>query len=91
MQGGVLRLEGFFPMPFEKINYLYLFGTSQMKLSKTNFSDPLILRRVDGLALPRPDTVIVTLPPVNRDYYRIGFGVDFISLFTKIFGERPAN
>lgn len=80
LRGGVLRLEGFFPLPYENLNYINLFGTAMMKLSRTRITEPLILEPAPaGTTVPASNVVIVTVPQINRDYYRMGVGIDFIA------------
>lgn len=85
LRGGIMRLEGFFPLPFQKANFLFLFGTAQVKLSRPNINDPLILDIAPPGTTPfDPGTAIITVPQINRDYYRLGIGVDAIQILRKI-------
>jgi len=84
LRGGVLRLEGFYPLPYDGLKFINLFGTALMKLSRTNINDPLILEAAPaGTTVPASNVFIQTIPQMNRDYYRIGVGIDFISLINK--------
>ena len=81
VRGGVLRLEGFYPLPYDGARFLYLFGTAMLKPSRTKISDPLLLQPPDlDIKVPSAQVAMVTVPQVNRDYYRIGVGIDFIEL-----------
>lgn len=84
LRGGVFRLEGFYPLPF--VPSVYVFGTALMKLSRTKINNsPLILEPPSGSipALSDPKVDIETIPQINRDYYRIGVGVDLLHLIRK--------
>lgn len=85
LRGGVLRVEGFYPLPYESMKFINIFGTALMKLTRTNITDPLILERApDGTTVPAANVFLHTVPQINRDYYRIGVGIDFISLINKL-------
>lgn len=80
--GGVVRLEAFYPIPYVKS--FYVFGTSLTKLSKPKVATSLILQPPDAVVPITSDKVF--LQPVetsDRDFYRIGVGVDLIQLFKK--------
>lgn len=90
LRNAVFRLEGFYPFPFAA-KLLYLYGTAMMKVGgggvKTNL--PLFLSPVTSLTLPDPNTVIVPIdrnPNLrsNRDYYRIGVGINLMELLDKL-------
>lgn len=84
LQGGVLRTEAFYPLPFFNraqdrrgaLAAIYLFGSSQIRLKRAHNLEPMILNpsTVSG---SDPSVTIVTVPS-NRDIYRIGFGIDLV-------------
>jgi hypothetical protein len=86
LHGGVLRFDGFYPMPFGLRNYVYLYGTAQLKLTRAQTLEaPLFLNPAPADAsLSGPNTGVVTLPTVNRDYYKIGVGVNVIKVLCNI-------
>ncbi len=89
LRGGVLRLEGFYPLPYDTGRFLYLFGTAMLKPSRARIADPLILQPPDpDIKVPSSQVAMVTVPQVNRDYYRIGIGIDFIEL-VKVIRKSP--
>src|SRR5262249_41114359 len=76
LRGGVFRIEGFYPLPInftsDKTGFLYLFGSANMKFSRTNIQDPLILAPAPSTTpFPASNVVFITVPQLNRDYYRI--------------------
>jgi hypothetical protein len=82
----VLGIDGFYPLPFpDKYRFLYLFGTAKFKVGgPKTISKPLILDTAAS-SVKVTDTTAFIADPVssNRDFYRIGFGVDLLELFRK--------
>jgi len=80
LRGLILRAEGFYPLPFRP--ELHLFVTSWIHTGGHNVeTTPVILDNTSptvDLTAPGVFTVAVHAP--NRDYYRLGMGVDLISL-----------
>ncbi|HYK91920.1 MAG TPA: hypothetical protein VE398_24350 [Acidobacteriota bacterium] len=86
VRGGVFRIEGFFPLPWDSVRYLYLFGTAVLKPSTSHPISPDLFNTVVNLT-PATSTAakpvtIVQLPQMDRDYYRVGVGIDAIALFS---------
>ncbi|MDQ1728406.1 MAG: hypothetical protein QOD33_531, partial [Pyrinomonadaceae bacterium] len=80
----VVGIDGFYPLPFpDKSRFLYLFGTAKFKAGGTkNTATPFILdTAASSVVITDPKVFIADPTPTNRDYYRIGFGVDLIELF----------
>jgi hypothetical protein len=83
-RGGVIRLEGFYPLPYDHLKFINLFGTALIKPTRTQITDPLILESAPtGTTVPANNVFLFTAPQINRDYYRIGVGIDLISLISK--------
>jgi hypothetical protein len=83
IRGGVMRLEGFVPIPYDKLKAVYLFGTGLFKPgAKATISHPFLLDAAPTGTLPTdPNAVVIVTPQADRDYYRVGVGVDMIELF----------
>ncbi|HEV2707432.1 MAG TPA: hypothetical protein VGV59_16060 [Pyrinomonadaceae bacterium] len=80
LRGGVFRLDGYFPLPYEEMKFINLFGTAMLKAGRTKITDPLILQPAPAdTVVPAANVAIITSPQINRDYYRAGVGIDFIS------------
>ncbi len=79
LKGGVFRLEGFYPLPFYPA--VHAFGTALMKLNHGTTATPLILQAPDTIpSLSDPKLDLEVVPQIDRDYYKIGIGVDLLHL-----------
>lgn len=80
LRGGVVRIDGYFPLPYEGMKFVNLFGTAFLRPGRTNIATPLILAPApDGTTVPAVNVALVATPQIRRDYYRVGVGIDFIS------------
>jgi len=85
LRGGVIRIEGFYPLPYDELKFINLFGTALIRPVRTNITDPLILQPApSGTVVPANNVLLITVPQINRDYYRLGVGIDFISFVKKL-------
>ncbi|HKW96101.1 MAG TPA: hypothetical protein VJN43_00135 [Bryobacteraceae bacterium] len=84
----VWKADVFYPLPIGRQNgkwkFLFLFGTANLRLSRAGNPTPIFLKAAtenDSTPIPAfdPRVAIVTVPS-NRDTYRIGVGIDFVSL-----------
>jgi hypothetical protein len=93
LSGVVGRLEAFYPLPFGNrgestagaFSALYLFGTTQMRLGRTQIAPPLALAPAAGVSASDPTVTLVPLAN-TRDVYRIGFGVDLVGFISSLTG-----
>ena len=82
----VLGLDGFFPLPFpDKYRFLYLFGTAKFKAGgpKLNATPFILDTPPSSVKITDPTVFIADPMPSDRDFYRLGFGVDLFELFRK--------
>lgn len=81
IRGGVMRLEGFVPLP-GRLHRVYLFGTGLFKPgAHALIESPFLLDAAPTGTLPTdPNAVVITVPQINRDYYRLGVGIDLVDL-----------
>lgn len=80
LRGGVVRIDSYFPLPYEGMKFINLFGTAFLRPGRTNITTPLILEPApDGTKVPALNVELVATPQTKRDYYRVGVGIDFIS------------
>ncbi len=84
LHGWMLRTEAFYPLPFAP--YMHLFFTTWVHVTGRNqATQPLILDTASSaVTLTSPGVQQVVLPPTNRDFYRLGLGVDLVNLISKI-------
>jgi hypothetical protein len=91
LRGGVGRIEAFYPLPFGNraqnvagsFSSIYLFGTVQMQLGGNSKSLPSLV--LNTSSVPAYDSSVTLIPVYNsRDVYRIGFGVDLVSLASQL-------
>lgn len=85
----VFKVDAFYPMPFKEASFLYLYGTAIMKIGgggvKINsplFLDPGSILIFDPKVYVPPAQLQELLQP-NRDYYKIGIGVNLTDLFNR--------
>jgi hypothetical protein len=94
LYGSVLRFDGYFPLPYEKARFINLFGTAFMRpvRGKTDI-EPLALKPVftaenngvfDTSKVFDPKTLVLGVQRFNRDYYKVGVGVDLIPFFQSL-------
>jgi hypothetical protein len=87
----VARVDAFFPLPFREANFLYLYGTALMKIGGgggVRIQTPLFLDTpTSTIQITDPN---VYIPPADlqptrtdRDYYKIGIGVNLTDLFNR--------
>jgi hypothetical protein len=87
IRGGVLRIDGYLPVPVGSAGtYVGIFGSALLKPAPSNVTQPLLLNPASGVTVPAPNVAVVTLPTIDRDYYRVGVAVDLIATFCKIPG-----
>lgn len=82
----VFRLDGFYPLPVGKLSFLYLYGTALMKLGGggVHITTPLFLDTAPGDVLVTNNNVFVAPNlQLNRDYYKIGVGINLLDLKPK--------
>jgi hypothetical protein len=92
--GGLLRsvvfkLDGILPIPTGGgTSWLYLFGSTYIRLQRNQNLPPLILQTPNPpVAVPSPTVVVLPLVQPNRDYYRLGVGLNINQLWCKAFSS----
>jgi len=71
--------------------YLYLFGSAFAPLGRNQGVSPLILPTAASSAVPSPGAIVLSLPMPERDFYRLGVGVNLSQVFSKIFTSERAS
>jgi len=85
VRGGVIRLDGYFPLPYKDLEFINLFGTAIIKPVRSQVKNILILEQVEDQKKFDPKTAVLPVSHFNRDYYRVGVGIDFVSFIGKFF------
>ncbi len=79
----VLTLAASYPLPATG-GSVRIFGSIYLRMGANRSADPLILLPSQGFAtLDQPSVVVQPVPAPDRDYYRLGLGVDLIPLIAK--------
>ena len=87
----VFRIDAFYPFPIKEARFLYFYGSAVMKLGSggVKIETPLFLDTASSDVLindPRvfiPTTEQLNLRQPNRDYYKIGIGLNLTELFNR--------
>jgi hypothetical protein len=87
LQGAVAKFDVFYPLParIRGYNYLYLFGTADLKIARAANFTPLILAPAPAGVTGSDASVAIATTPSQRDLYRLGVGVDAVGLLCAIF------
>lgn len=98
--GGMLRhwvgkADATFPIP--KLTNVYFFGSAAMRFTRNQSFSPLLLQPATIVAagttatppttitVPSNSTWVLPLTQPNRDFYRIGIGLDLSGMLSKVF------
>jgi hypothetical protein len=85
LHGPVVRMEGFFPLPYDKVKFINLFATAQMIPGRPTIGTPLILQDAPGtVTVPASNVVLIGVPQPNRDQYRIGVSFDALTILKMV-------
>ena len=91
-RGPVFRVDGVYPIAFSASPYVYLFGSASMKLTKNQFSYPIVLATATSPTLPLATNVaLLPLTQPNRDFYRFGVGLNILAIFSKMGSNTPTT
>jgi hypothetical protein len=87
--GGVLRsvvfkMDGVLPIPTGNSAWLYVFGSVYLRLNRNQNNSPLILNTATGVTIPSPTVIVLPLLQPNRDYFRLGVGINLSQIFCKL-------
>jgi hypothetical protein len=83
VSGWVFKLDGVYPMPYTG-SILYVFGSAAMRFKHNQDFAPLILANATNAPTPPSDQVaVLSLTQPNRDFYRLGFGINLATIWCK--------
>ncbi|MBL8189638.1 MAG: hypothetical protein JNK38_16625 [Acidobacteria bacterium] len=86
----VVRFDGYFPLPYEKLEFINLFGTAMLNPNRATESTPLILTEAKDKVFTNADVYLIPTAQFSRDYYRFGVGFDFVSFLKKVMNKDKA-
>lgn len=88
----VFTIDSIHPLPVPNINFLYLFGSASMRFYHLPQSvSPLVLQTGTATTAPSAGTLVIPLTQPDRDFYRIGVGVNIAQIFTALTGNSKTN
>lgn len=85
----VVSVSGFLPLPWKKVGFIHLFGEGHFRWgSGSPGQAPLLLQAAaDTVTVHDATTYLMTRGASNRDYYRIGIGINVIDLIKALNGD----
>lgn len=84
LRGFVLKFDGTLPIPTGNASWLYLFGSAYLRMKRNENNSPLILQTASGITIPSPTVIVLPLQQPNRDFYRLGVGLNLNQIFCKM-------
>ncbi|HEV2289724.1 MAG TPA: hypothetical protein VGR81_12300 [Candidatus Acidoferrales bacterium] len=91
-RGVVFKLDGELPLPVFSSSWLYLFGSVYMRVLDDVQLSPLVLQvPTTPVTVPSPSVFILPLRQPNRDYFRIGIGLNLSQVFCKMSASACPN
>jgi hypothetical protein len=80
----VFKIDGVLPIPLGNASWIYVFGSAYMRLNGNQNLSPLILQTATGVTIPAPTVIVLPLRQPNRDYYRLGVGINLSQIFCQL-------
>lgn len=88
----VAKADGILPIPTGNTSYVYLFGSVYTRLNRNHNSSPLILAaETTQPTLPNPAVVVLPLVQPDRDFFRLGVGLNLKQIFQKLFSTNTPD
>lgn len=85
LSGPVFRFDGYFPLPYDELQFINIYGTALLRPGRAQTGIPLILQPAPaGTVVPGANVALIEVRQINRDYYRAGIGIDLISFVKKL-------
>jgi hypothetical protein len=92
LHGGVFKLDGVLPIPTGNSSWLYLFSSAYIRTQGNVNLSPLILQiPTSPITTPSPSVLVLPLRQPNRDYFRLGIGVNLSQVFCEFGAAGCAN
>jgi hypothetical protein len=84
VRGILLRTEAFYPLPFYPMLHVFFSGWVHATGRNQN-TTPLVLNTADSsITVESSGVQTIVQPVINRDFYRLGMGLDLIQLIGKL-------
>jgi hypothetical protein len=82
LRGPVLKFDVFYPLPLKAngTRYLYFFGMAGLRLTRAENAAPYVLNPAPAGITGSESSVAIVAAPSNRDVYRLGVGIDAVSI-----------
>jgi hypothetical protein len=87
----VFKMDGILPIQMGTAAYVYLFGSAYIRLAKNQDLSPLILQTASGVTIPSSTVIVLPLQIPDRDFYRLGVGLNLNQIFCKMFSPTCPN
>jgi hypothetical protein len=88
LRGVVFKMDGLLPIPTGSSSWLYLFGSAYIRFRSNVNLPPLVLASPSStVTVPSPAVAVLPLVQPNRDYYRLGVGVNINQLWCKVYAS----
>ena len=82
----VFKVDGVLPIPIKSSSYLYAFGSVALRTWRNEDRSPLILQTETAtVTIPSPTVIVLPLQQPDRDFYRLGVGLNLNQVFCKMF------
>jgi hypothetical protein len=89
LHGVVFKVDAILPIPTGSgSSWLYLFGSTYIRLQTNQNLSPLVLQTPPTpITVPSPTVFVLPLRQPNRDYFRLGVGLNINQLWCKAFAS----
>lgn len=88
----VFKADGILALPTGEASYLYLFGSAYLRLKRNAILPPLILAsETNKPSLPSAAVVVLPLQQPDRDFFRLGIGLNLSQIFCKVVQSKCSN
>ena len=88
----VFKIDGLLPIKMGNSSWLYLFGSAYLRFRANNNLNPLLLASPSSpISVPSPTVDVLPLVQPNRDYYRLGVGLNINQIWCKAFNSTCPN
>jgi len=84
VRGILVRTEAFYPLPFYPMLHVFFTGWIHASGKNVNLQPLLLDTAPSSVTVTSPGVQTVVLPVSNRDFYRLGMGLDLVQLVGKL-------